>query len=87
MAGSRHRNLSSRAIVFSAWEPIAATVRSGRRRAMPGSKGRVFIAFRRDPARYSYWLNRPFPLSDWLNWMKASSVGRRWNARYLGRVG
>lgn len=86
MAGERYRNLSSEAIIFSTWEPLAKTVKSGRRRPAPGSKGRVEIWFRRNPSKYHYRLSTPFPLREWLAWMKAGSVGGRWNDRYLGRV-
>lgn len=86
MTGDRYRNLRSKAIVFSSWEPIAATVRSGKRKPVEGSKGIVTISFRRNPGKYTYRLTRPFTMKEWLAWMSANSVGRWWNFKYLGRV-
>lgn len=86
MAGERFRNPPSTAISFSSWEPVAATVLSGKRRAVPGSKGKVVIKFRRNPGKYTYPLTRLFTLEEWLSWMKTRSVGRRWNFQYIGRV-
>ena len=83
----RYRNPSSRAISFSSWTPVAATVRSGKRRPAPGSLGEVVIKFRRNPSKYTYVLTKRFTLAEWLRWMKSgTSQGKVWNRRYLGRV-
>lgn len=89
MPGERFRNPNSRAISFTSWEPVAAGIKSGKKRASQNSRGVVTISFRRNPGKYTYVLNKKFTLREWLLWFKAGSgrsPGKRWNSLYLGRV-
>ena len=64
---------------------MAKTVRSGKRKPAPGSKGIVDVAFTRNPAKYYYVLSTPLAYAFWRKFINASSKGRFWNNFMLGR--